>query len=53
MKIETATGSSTTVSIAVSTAKQLEDFLQIEFKRLAQQADVKGVRVQCGAHRSR
>jgi hypothetical protein len=33
------------VPIAVLTAKQLEDFLQIEFKRLAQEADVKGVRV--------
>jgi hypothetical protein len=32
------------VPIAVLTAKQLEDFLQIEFKRLAQEADVKGVR---------
>jgi hypothetical protein len=45
VKIETATGRSTTVPIAVLTAKQLEDFLQIEFKRLAQEADVKGVRV--------
>jgi hypothetical protein len=45
VKIETATGRSTTVPIAVLTAKQLEDFLQIDFKRLAQEADVKGVRV--------
>ena len=45
VKIETATGRSTTVPIAVLTPKQLEDFLQIEFKRLAQEADVKGVRV--------
>jgi hypothetical protein len=45
VKIETATGRSTTVPIAVLTTKQLEDFLQIEFKRLAQEADVKGVRV--------
>ena len=45
VKIETAMGRSTTVPIAVLTAKQLEDFLQIEFKRLAQEADVKGVRV--------
>ena len=45
VKIETATGKSTTVPIAVLTPKQLEDFLQIEFKRLAQEAGVKGARV--------
>jgi hypothetical protein len=45
VKIETATGRSTTVPIAVLTTKQLEDFLQIEFKRLAQEAGVKGARV--------
>ena len=45
VKIETATGGSTTVPIAVLTPKQLEDFLQIEFKRLAQEAGVKGARV--------
>ena len=45
VKIETATGRSTTVPIAVLTPKQLEDFLQIEFKRLAQEAGVKGARV--------
>ena len=44
VKIETA-GRSTTVPIAVLTPKQLEDFLQIEFKRLAQEAGVKGARV--------
>ena len=38
VKIETATGKSTTVPIAVLTPKQLEDFLQIEFQRLAQEA---------------
>ncbi len=43
--IETATGKSTTVPIAVLTAKQLQDFLQSEFKRLAQQAGVTGARV--------
>ena len=42
VKIETATGGSTTIPIAVLTPKQLEDFLQIEFKRLAQEAGVKG-----------
>ena len=45
VKIETATGKSTTVPIAVLTPKQLEDFLQVEFKRLAQEAGVKGARI--------
>jgi hypothetical protein len=45
VKIETATGQSATVPIAVLTAKQLEVFLQTEFKRLAQEAGVKGARV--------
>jgi len=45
VKIETASGRSATVPIVVLTPKQLEDFLQIEFKRLAQEAGVKGARV--------
>lgn len=45
VKIETATGQSTTVPIAILTSKQLEAFLQTEFKRLAQEAGVKGARV--------
>jgi hypothetical protein len=45
VKIETATGRSTTIPIAVLTSKQLEDFLQSEFKRLAQEAGVKGARL--------
>ena len=45
VKIETATGQSSTVPIAVLTAKQLEVFLQTEFKRLAQEAGVKGARI--------
>ena len=45
VKIETASGRSTTIPIAVLTAKQLEDFLQIEFKRLAQEAGIRGARV--------
>ena len=45
VKIETATGKSATVPIAVLTPKQREDFLQIEFKRLAQEAGVQGARV--------
>ncbi len=43
--IETETGQSATVPIAVLTPKQLEVFLQSEFKRLAQEAGVKGVRI--------
>jgi hypothetical protein len=45
IKIETATGRSTTVPIALLTPKQLEDFLQIEFKKLVQEAGVKGAHV--------
>jgi hypothetical protein len=45
VKIETATGQLSTVPIAVLTPKQLEVFLQTEFKRLAQEAGVKGVRI--------
>jgi hypothetical protein len=45
VKIETAAGKSTTVPIAVLTAKELEVFLQVDFKKLAQEAGVKGARV--------
>ena len=45
VKIETATGKSSTVPIVILTQKQLEDFLQIEFKKLAQEAGVKGARI--------
>lgn len=45
VKIETATGRSTTIPIVVLTPKQLEDFLQVEFKKLAQEAGVKGARI--------
>jgi hypothetical protein len=45
LKIETATGQSSTVPIAFLTSKQLEVFLQTEFKRLAQEAGVKGARI--------
>jgi len=43
--IETDTGQSATVPIAVLTTKQLEAFLQTEFQRLAQEAGVKGARI--------
>jgi hypothetical protein len=45
IKIETAMGKSTTVPIAVLTPEQLKDFLQIDFKRVAQEAGAKGARV--------
>ena len=45
VKIETPTGQSTTVCIAYLTPKQVEDFLQFEFKKLAQEAGVKGARI--------
>jgi hypothetical protein len=45
VRIETETGQSATVPIAFLTTKQLEIFLQTEFKRLAQEAGVKGARI--------
>jgi hypothetical protein len=45
VRIETDTGKSSTVPIAVLTPRQLEVFLQSEFKRLAQEAGVKGARI--------
>lgn len=45
VKIETPTGQSTTVPLVFLTPKQLEAFLQIEFKRLAQEAGIKGARI--------
>lgn len=45
VKIETPTGQSTTVPLVFLTPKQLEAFLQIEFKRLAQEAGVRGARI--------
>jgi hypothetical protein len=45
VRIETATGQSSTVPIAFLTPKELEVFLQSEFKRLAQEAGVTGARI--------
>jgi len=45
VKIEVAAGKSITIPTAVLTPKQLEDFLQNEFKRLAQEAGVRGASV--------
>lgn len=43
--IEIETGKSATVPIAILSPKQLETFLQTEFKRLAQEAGVRGARI--------
>ena len=43
VKIETSTGQTATVGIAFLTPKQVENFFQVDFKRLAQEAGVKGV----------
>jgi len=45
VRAETPTGQSATVSIAFLTPKQVEDFLQFQFKRLAQEAGVRGARI--------
>jgi hypothetical protein len=45
VKVEVATGKSTTIPTAVLTSKQLENFLQVEFNRLVQEAGVKGASV--------
>lgn len=45
VKIETSTGHTATVPIAFLTTKQVEDFLQVDFKRLVQEAGVNGARI--------
>ena len=45
VKIETGSGQSATIQVAFLTPKELELFLQTEFKRLAQEAGVKGARI--------
>ena len=49
VRIETETGQSSTVPIAFLTPKQLEVFLQSEFKKLAQEAGVRGAPAFSGA----
>ena len=44
VRIETATGQSIAVPIAFLTRKQIADFLQFDFKRIAQEAGIKGAR---------
>ncbi len=45
VKIETSTGHSATVPIAFMTPKQIENFLRFDFKRLVEEAGVKGARI--------
>ncbi len=44
--IETSTGPAVNVPLASLTPKQVENFLQFDFKRLVQEAGVKGARIQ-------
>jgi hypothetical protein len=45
LKIETSTGQSVTVPIAFLTREQIATFLQSDFKRITEEAGVKGTRV--------
>jgi hypothetical protein len=45
VKIETSTGQSTHVPIAFLTRQQVEKFVQTDFKRLVQEAGIKGARI--------
>jgi hypothetical protein len=45
VKIETANGKTTTVPIAFMTRQQVETFLQTDFKRLVNEAGIKGARI--------
>jgi hypothetical protein len=46
VKIETATGHSAIVPFAFLTPKQIEAFVQVDFKRLVQEAGVQGACIQ-------
>jgi hypothetical protein len=45
VKIETATGQSANVPIAFLTRQEVENFIQVDFKRLVEDAGVKGARI--------
>ncbi len=45
VRIETSTGQSVDVPIAFLTPKQVESFLQFDFKRLVEEAGVTGARI--------
>ena len=46
VKVETSTGKSISIPIAFLTTKQIEAFLQSDFKRLVKEAGVNGARIQ-------
>ena len=45
VKIETSTGQSANVPIAFLTRQQVENFVQFDFKRLVEEAGIKGARI--------
>jgi len=45
VKVETSTGQSANVPIAFLTRQQVENFLQFDFKRLVEEAGIKGARI--------
>jgi hypothetical protein len=45
VKIETSTGQSANVPIAFLTRQQVENFLQFDFKRLVEEAGIRGARI--------
>ncbi len=45
VKIETSTGQSANVPIAFLTRQQVENFIQFDFKRLVEEAGIKGARI--------
>ncbi len=45
VRIETSTGLTANVPLAFLTPKQIENFLQTDYKRLVQEAGVKGARI--------
>jgi len=45
VKIEISTGQSANVPIAFLTRQQVENFIQFDFKRLVEEAGVKGARI--------
>lgn len=46
VKIETTAGQSANVPIAFLTRQQVEKFVQFDFKRLVEEAGIKGARIQ-------
>ncbi len=46
LNIETSTGQAVTVPLAFLTREQLAEFLQFDFQRLAEEAGIKGARVE-------